>query len=203
MNATELFLVVALIWAATGLVTSYVMRRRGHAMFSWGVLGAVFGPLVIPLALDSVRRARQAGVRAVAAGVAGHGTVDVLVAIDGSSESIEALEAAVRLLGPRIRRLTLAAVIDFEAATTDRPWGVREGAEAELRRLAEKVSGPRPELVCLAGRPAEALAKHAVEGRYDLIAAGKRGRGLSKAILGSVASQLARAAGVPVLLAGR
>jgi nucleotide-binding universal stress UspA family protein len=159
--------------------------------------------LVIPLAFDSMRKARQAGPTTVAAGVERRGTVAALVGIDGSSESIEALEAAVHLLGPRLGRLTLATVIDFDAATTDRPWGVREGAEAELRRLAEKVSGPRPELVCLAGPPAEALTKHAAEGSYDLIVVGNRGRGLSKALLGSVASQLARGAGVPVLLAGR
>lgn len=47
--------------------------------------------------------------------------------------------------------------------------------------------GRRPETELLAGRPAEALGCFAAAGRYDLLAVGSRGRGLSRLLLGSVA----------------
>jgi nucleotide-binding universal stress UspA family protein len=54
----------------------------------------------------------------------------------------------------------------------------------------------------LAGRPAEALQRLAVESGHDLLVVGTRGAGLSKLLLGSTATALAAHAKVPVLLAG-
>ena len=56
-------------------------------------------------------------------------------------------------------------------------------------------------LVLLAGRPAEALQRLAIEGGYDLLVVGARGAGLSRVLLGSTATTLAAHAKVPVLLA--
>jgi nucleotide-binding universal stress UspA family protein len=191
---------ILVAWVTVGVLVSFAMGRRGHDVASWGALGMLLGPLLIPLAVREMRRERAARAITIEAGGAGRGEIDVLVGIDGSPESLEALWAAVHIIGPRVGRLTLATVIDYDAALSDQPWSVREGAEAELRRVAAMVAGHRPGVVLLAGRPAEALARYAREGGYELIAVGSRGRGVSKAILGSVASQLARGAGVPVLV---
>ena len=55
-------------------------------------------------------------------------------------------------------------------------------------------------LELLHGQPAAALSEYAAEGGYSLIAVGTRGAGITKAILGSAATQLAEHSKVPVLL---
>ena len=54
----------------------------------------------------------------------------------------------------------------------------------------------------MAGRPATVLDTIAAEDGYDLLVVGARGAGLSKVLLGSVASRLAARASVPVLVVG-
>ena len=53
MSTTQIFLLIAIVWITTGLAVTFVMGRRGHDLFNWGVLGAVFGPLVLFLAVDA------------------------------------------------------------------------------------------------------------------------------------------------------
>jgi nucleotide-binding universal stress UspA family protein len=55
-------------------------------------------------------------------------------------------------------------------------------------------------IIILSGRPADALTEHALRDGYQLLVVGRRGRGASKAILGSTAAQLASAP-IPVLVA--
>jgi nucleotide-binding universal stress UspA family protein len=150
----------------------------------------------------------------VRVGVPGRGPVDVLVGVDGSPEAAAALATVLDLLGPRLGRLALATVTDLDASVEhDRR---RAQAYPELERQAERVrawlstqpsvpggDGPRmPELLLLAGRPAEALQRLAVERGDDLLVVGTRGAGLSKVLLGSTANELAAHAKVPVLLGG-
>jgi len=118
------------------------------------------------------------------------------------------------LLGPRLGRLALATVTDLDTSVEhDRR---QAQACAELERQAKTVrawlstqpsgpggDGPRiPELLLLAGRPAEALQRLAVERGYDLLVVGTRGTGLSKVLLGSTATALAAHTKLPVMLAG-
>jgi nucleotide-binding universal stress UspA family protein len=58
----------------------------------------------------------------------------------------------------------------------------------------------KPDAVLLEGKPADALARFAADGGYELIAVGRRGRGATKALLGSTAEALARGADIPVLI---
>ena len=194
-------LVVALAgsWAAIGLVLSIVMGRRGHNSFAWLVLGTLLGPLAVALAIDSRRHDEQLG-RAPLEGGTGAipaGPVDVLVGYDGSPQSAAALAAAVDLLGDRLGRLTVASIVSYGGV----PAEERSAREA-LRSLRRHPSGPEPQLEILHGHPSAALRRCAIEGGYELIAIGTRGAGLSKALLGSAASELARDSNVPVLLVG-
>lgn len=201
MSATAFFGIVVPAWIVIGLVTAAFMGSRGHALYPWLVLGAVFGPLVIPLMIESRRRARGASPWVLESGVPGRGTIDVLVGIDGSPHSVAALRAVCMLLGRRLGRLTVATVLDYDTVDSAQGQVEEQKAEAELAEVCHAF-GRRAERVILRGKPAEALAKHAIEGEYELIAVGSKGRGLSKHLAGSVATTLASDAPVPVLLAG-
>jgi nucleotide-binding universal stress UspA family protein len=100
------------------------------------------------------------------------------------------------LLGPRLGRLALATVTDVDASVEHDRQQAQAGAE--LERQAETVrawlstqpsgpggDGPRiPELL-LAGRPAEALQRLAVERGYDLLVVGTRGRASPRSCWGA------------------
>jgi hypothetical protein len=57
---TEVMVAIVVIWMLFGIVYAIGMGRRGYDPWSWGALGAIFGPLVIPLAIG-LRRRRPMG----------------------------------------------------------------------------------------------------------------------------------------------
>ncbi|MGH9177670.1 MAG: universal stress protein [Acidimicrobiales bacterium] len=193
-------LLIAAVWVAVGAVLSLVMGRRGHNSFGWLVLGTVLGPLGLVLAADARRHDEDREPAVVPAGLASAGPtgpVDVLVGYDGSPESAAALQAAEGLLGDRIGRLVIATVVSFDVVPDE-----QHRAEAALRRLTAHAGAVTPTLEVLHGHPSAALVQRAVAGGFDLLAIGTRGRGLSKALMGSAASELARHCKVPVLVVG-
>ncbi len=200
MDATQKLLLVGAVWAAIGVAASILMGRRGHSSFAWLVLGAALGPLCIPVAMVAVFEERARRMREVVDGRAGQGPVDILVGIDGSSESEDALRRAGALFGTRVGRLTLASVEDFDTAASGGSSMSEERTSLLLERMASEFGAQRPSAIILSGRPAEALIRYATDESYELIAIGRRGRGASKAVMGSTASRLARGADVPVLI---
>ena len=197
-------------WVAVGLVVAVVMHRRGHDLGVWALLGVVFGPFTIPLASRQVQRALWVAPQEVSTGRHGPGEVDVLVGIDGSEEACAAAESVVAALGPAIRRLTLASVMDLDEAVThvDPPdpafWDEDRRHEDACRAWLEDATGRlgevRPATVILGGDPAAALAHEAAANDYDFLVVGPRGKGASRALLGSVSTRLARRSLVPVIL---
>ena len=193
-------IVVVGIWVAIGVVLSVVMGRRGHSAFEWLVLGTMLGPLGVALAVDACRHdevLHPVPVGAAAPPTKGQGSVDVLVGYDGSPESAAALEAVIHLLGDRLGRLTVAGVVPYGSVRDD-----ERRASSGLRDLAARTAAPAPRLEILHGHPSAALARTAVDDGYDLLAVGTRGAGVTKSILGSAASELARHSKVPVLVVG-
>jgi nucleotide-binding universal stress UspA family protein len=192
-------------------VLAVVMGRLGHSAFAWGLLGLVLGPIALVVALVTVRDTRPWS-RLVASGVPGSGPVDVLVGVDGSPQSAAATIAVLDLLGERVGRLALVAVTEIDASVAGRQEQAR--LHGELERQAEAVRAwlqeqdlptqarptLSPELVLLSGQPAQMLDRIAAEGGYGLLAVGARGAGLSRVVLGSVATKLAAGARVPVLI---
>lgn len=199
VDASGFFIIVALAWALFGVSMALVMGRRGHQPFMWLMLGIAFGPLVLPLAANALRRDQPGMFERLSGGRPGTGSVDVLAGIDGSDEAENALHAAIGLLGSRLGLLTLAAVVDYDVAAGSGLAENNERARRDLVRTAN-ATALRPETVLLSGRPAEALRKYAVEHGYEVMVVGKRGRGASRVLLGSVASELARGGEVPVLI---
>jgi nucleotide-binding universal stress UspA family protein len=194
-----MFIIIALVWGLLGVSMAVVMGRRGHQPFMWLVLGIVFGPLVLPLAASAIRRDEPGLFERLSLGRVGTGSVDVLVGIDGSAQAEQALRKGVSLFGRRIGHLTLAAVLDYDVASGSVLAEDPQKAQRDLVRTA-KATSPQPETVVLSGRPAEALRKYAVEEAYDVIVVGRRGHGVNRVVLGSVASELARGDEVPVLI---
>jgi nucleotide-binding universal stress UspA family protein len=204
---TGWLVLVAVIWILIGVATALAMGRRGHSPWGWGLLGAVLGPLVLPFVMLGLHdESIPEPVRVVHRGTTAATGISVLVGVDGSPQSHAATEAVVALFGPRLRSLTLATVVDFDTAQR-----IEDGADPESERAARAVldgaacdsPSVRPTTVVLRGRPAPALASYAHEHGIDLIAVGRRGRGLSEALLGSVAEELVGMPNVVVLISGQ
>ena len=201
MTGNVQLIVIGASWLAIGLILSLVMGRRGHVGFGWLVVGTLLGPLALALAIDSIRHGEALAPIQIStpSAAAGAGTVDVLAGYDGSPESRGAIEGAIRTLGDRLGRLTVAMVVPF-----DNIQEAERIAGHDLRRIAEAagVGASVTECTVLHGRPSEALRQWASEGGYDLIAVGARGSGLSKRLIGSAAYELAQGGKVPVLIVG-
>ena len=206
MTATTFLFALLFLWLLTGIVCSFVMGRRGYDPFSWGVLGALFGPLIVPLAIATTRRNRRSPTTVAVRheGVAGPGPIGVLVGIDGSADAEAAACTVTELFGARLGQLTLATVIDYDAADSTRHGGEAFVALAEqhLRDAAAALPDVDPRTVVLTGEPARAILAYAQDNPVDLVAVGTHGSGLTKAMLGSVAAKLVRQHDIPVLVAG-
>jgi nucleotide-binding universal stress UspA family protein len=195
----RLVLGIGITWVAIGLLLAIVMGRRGHNSFGWLVIGILLGPLAVVLALTArgQEALRPARLRPGSRSLGGPGTVDVLVGYDGSPESLAALDAVPELFGERLGRVTVATVVTYGDVKE-----LERKATAGLRELGARPGAGGYELELLHGEPGAALGQFAREGGYELIAVGTRGAGVTKAILGSAASQLSRRSTVPILVVG-
>lgn len=196
-------LVVVVGWVLVGLALGWWMVRRGHDPL-WAVAAVALGPIFIPIALELV----EGRPRLVSSGPGGPGKKDVvaagpkvLVGLDGSQEAQGALTQTLDLLGPRCGLLMLAEVVCHDA-TVDLAHGDVEAATARLASAAAEVrgSGIHVQFEVLAGPPGETLRRFAHDQGMDLIVVGRRGRGLSRRLLGSVSSDLVRHSTLPVLV---
>jgi nucleotide-binding universal stress UspA family protein len=192
----------AIAWVAIGLTYGVWMGRRGYDLWSWCWLGVLFGPVVIPLAHALQFEPRATNELRWVSAPAQPGP-RVLVGIDGSADSIEAVRSAVRLFGPRLGGLVIATVIDYDTARFIET-GQGEDDELALQEAfarADDAAGVRCTHVVLTGVPVPALLEAATRHEADIIVIGARGHGASKRVLGSTADRLTRDATLPVLVA--
>jgi nucleotide-binding universal stress UspA family protein len=210
MSATAALLILVVTWIAIGVITAIVMGRRGHRPYSWALLGAVLGPLIVPLMISAARREEGAAptlARSTSSSTTrsatSSGVLDILVGVDGSEDATGALVTAIALFGPHIGRLTVANVLDYDGGLTNVPFGEQDRAAAILERDALLAAGlleREPERATLTGHPADALVQFARTHDYDMVVIAPRGRGASRVLFGSVASRLARGVGMPVVI---
>ncbi len=196
-----LVLLFAAGWIAIGAVAATVMRRRGHDPFGWAILFVVLGPLAVPLAVTAERHRPPEAETAVH-----EGELDVLVAHDGSPAASVALDSALGLLGRQLTSLTLAAVVDFEAATTAGGRITMRAAHERLNAVAAQLpplAGRPVDTVVLQGDPVQALSRFAAQHGFELIVVGGSGPGSRRVRRGSVARRLAKGAPVPLLVGPR
>lgn len=137
----------------------------------------------------------------------------ILVPMDGSDHALRALDQALRKLGPKdeIRLLNVqppipSSVGDFVGSDAIGRFHADEG-DAALRAAKERLAPAeaRHEVSHMAeirvGNVADTIAAYAAETGCDEIVMGSRGHGgLAGMILGSVASRVLHAAGVPVTI---
>jgi nucleotide-binding universal stress UspA family protein len=199
-TVTEVLFIGLAVWLTVGITLAVLMGRRGHSPFEWFLIGAILGPIALPLAWSRISSETAAPNREIVDAVPGPGTgpVDVVVGIDGSPESEAALRTAVEILGPRIGRLTIAGVTEFGYGNPQVEADTQRALET-MRGIAASASVAHLGITILSGKPAEALPEYALRDGYQLLVVGRRGRGASKAILGSTAVQLASAS-IPVLV---
>ena len=137
---------------------------------------------------------------------------NILVAIDGSPDSEEALGHAIDLADSEHAKLTL-----FSAVPTPPPFvystpggaalaDLSESARKETEAIMEKALARVPESVSVTSvvktdpvKPA--LLEQIASGGHDLVVMGSRGRGaVSSALLGSVSHHVLHHSDVPVLI---
>lgn len=134
---------------------------------------------------------------------------EVLVPLDGSPQSWEALEAAIDL-HPTARITLLTVINPIEAGSSHRTvvpgsadgWFDAEQAAAKERfqEAEKKIPSDRAlETAVRVGRPSRVIVEFAEETGIDAIVIGSHGRsGISRILLGSVAEKVLRRSPVPV-----
>ena len=124
----------------------------------------------------------------------------ILIGVDGSPESVHAMTTAMRTLGSQGSVLVLAEVVNYEAAESG------DGAEMVTATQRLEAAAKRMEVPAavhtrvLVGAPGSALREFAERQGFDMLVVGRRGRGLSRHVLGSVSSELVTHSSVPVLV---
>lgn len=203
MSTPVLVALVVLIWVAVGAGAALYLGRRGYRSPQWYFLGAVLGPLFVPIAFERAQRENRGLERTpgTTGATRGEGTVTVVVGVDGSPESDRGVRDAVRILAGRAPRVVLVMAVD--------PDVVEFGDHAEQDRCRDLVTeragwfaDASPAVELIGGQPGRVLLDVARQEGADVVVVGRRGRGLSHRLLGSVAEHVTRHSPVPVLLAG-
>ncbi len=192
---------VLVIWVALGVTAVVYLGRHGHRSAYWYVIGVVLGPMLLPIALELAPRGSALLVRT---GVASqHATppqLAVLAALDGSREADDALADAARVLAPEGVQFILLTVLGADLGD-DLP-AARQDAEMMLGARGNRLpEGCLPAVhEVLTGDAAHVILERAEVDTVDLIVLGRRGRGLSDMVFGSVADRVVRESPRPVLL---
>jgi nucleotide-binding universal stress UspA family protein len=193
------------VWVLSGLIAVLVLLgRQGYRNPLWYFLGAVLGPLFIPIAAERGQREvvvvqRESGA-ATGEPRAGGGPT-IVVGVDGSAESDQAVRDTVALFGHPRSRIVLVAVVPADDAEGD-----RTGRAAATDLLADRAGwlapGEEPPVLEVGmGQPARVLLEIAEAEQADVLVIGRRGRGLSHRLLGSVAEAATATCTLPVMLA--
>jgi nucleotide-binding universal stress UspA family protein len=180
----------------TAVVASFLAHRWGRDPFGWVLLSAAMGPIALAglIGVHSADRARgREGIASTKGGA-------IVVACDGSDVSGR-LAQHVLAGTSRDQDIVLLAVLPFDAQQA--PGGE---AEKNAQRMTVGVSdalerdGRSPRVVVRYGQPGEAIVRFADEETASLIVIGRRGSGLTRALLGSVSGHVVQHAKAPVAL---
>lgn len=197
LDETLLLLLLA-TWLAGGVAVALLMGRSGHDFRLWLALGALLGPFAGLFAyerhrLDTRRRKRPS--------IEFHpGPFDAVAGIDGSEESVAAVETALRLFVDSLSSITLVTVLDYESGGSFTGIARQSEAYSRLAEVASNLEFEPIELKLVYGSPGAAIAELAAEGGFELVVVGARGNDMSQALMGSVTERLIGNAPVPVFV---
>lgn len=134
----------------------------------------------------------------------------LLVPVDFSEASLEAMDMAVTLAMKNDAEVLLLAVVEPQSGAGSQTFLDRPKVEEELKRLFDSRLEARTEaaesffqdvsIFVREGKPAETILEIAKEEGVQMIVMGTHGReGLARAVLGSVTEEVVRRAACPVL----
>ena len=131
----------------------------------------------------------------------------VIVPIDFSADSMEALEVGRSLVDAPEHLHVIHVIIDIAPLEAGEVWGVidpQARVEQVEKLLKEKVLDskyPGVHTAVLLGEPAHGIANYAQEKHAELIVIPSHGRtGITRLLIGSVAERVVRLAHCPVLV---
>ncbi len=192
-----------ILWLAvvvvSAVVVSFWAHRWGRDPFGWVLLAAAMGPIAI-IGLVGARRSDVARATPRAARAGGNDG-PIIVACDGSKASA-ALAEFVAETDLNSRDVILVAVLPLESEPH------AEGADARKRvddmtrpvKAGLDAKGIASRVAVKYGPPGEAIVSFANEVNASLIVIGRRGSGLTRAVLGSVSRHVVEQAEAPVAL---
>lgn len=127
----ELIVVLAAAaWLVEALTLGYVMGRRGYEAYAWTAIAALLGPIAVVVAVRVLIRPPPREPRLLHGGRRGPGSLDVLVGIDGSAESLAVLDRLASQLRDTVGRVTLARVVTLDAEPESEAAAERQLAAA-------------------------------------------------------------------------
>jgi nucleotide-binding universal stress UspA family protein len=194
------FIVAALIWAGivvvSMLVASWLAVRWGRDPFGWALLAAVLGPI----ALVGLAGTRQSDLGRQQTPGEPHtrasGQRCIVAAVDGSEASLR-VARYVAGTHPTASEVALLAVLPQES----RPGGGAAPDDEHQQRVAGMVgeskkiisgAGIPVRVVVAYGSPGEAIVRAADDENADMVIVGRRGAGLSRALLGSASDHVVK-----------
>ncbi len=208
MSLIGLVLVWALVVIVSMAVSVLLAHRWGRDPFGWALLAASMGPFAI-VALLGTHTSDVAHPQPFQDGepplTAGRAAKIVVAAVDASDMSVHvARYICEHVPAAQVRLLTILP----------REWHPTEGTMSSDDRQARVDAATRrpldllreasvPAAVVLGyGEPGEEVVRFAETCSADLIVVGRRGAGLTKALLGSVSDSVVKHARRPVVVAG-
>lgn len=193
---------------ATSIVVVYLALRWGRDPFGWILLSAAMGPIaLVALVATRQRDVAHPSSFAVHGEAAAHDArgVTIVAACDGSAATERiARHLAAAAPGERIALLTVLPK-EAEPQRDDNP-----ATRADRESLVERATGRAADVLRSAGIdarvvvgygvPGEEIVRYAEESNARLVVVGRRGSGMARAVLGSVAHYVVRHAGRDVLV---
>ena len=198
-EAIAVWLVIVLV---TMLIVTYLALRWGRDPFGWLLLSAAMGPVAI-VALIGIRQSdvkrRTAPPRPAPRST---GRSRVLIACDGSPVGL-AMARHLTSIQPGGVEAIVFAVLPHEARPTADPRSqtdYQERVQHSTRLMLEALreAGIEARTVVAFGAPGEEIVRVADTEQADLVIVGRRGAGLSRALLGSTSNYVLKHATRPV-----
>lgn len=179
------------------IVTTYLAHRWGHDPFGWVLLSAAMGPIAILAIIGTRQRdARRETVPAVSE----EGVVlgSAILATDGEDGAARLAHHIVE--GPyRLERVAVVVVLPFESKDNVGARGEAEGIAGVAAEILQ-AAGLRVARSIRYGSPGEEVVRLANEAEAPAVFVGRRGSGLSRALLGSVSDYVVRHSTSPVIV---
>jgi len=196
----------AIIVVVSMLVVIVLSQRWGHDPFGFALLAAAMGPIAIVALVGTHHRDRGRPHAIEGARRTGEAGACVIVPVDGSETSVRAARAAPGLAAAATEAVVLTVLPREAEPRRDATPAQQQEHQREVDRLTREAvralqdAGLPTRVVVGYGAPGEVIVAVARDERAEAIVIGRRGAGLTKALLGSVSDHVVRHATVPVVI---